>query len=126
MTLLNDTVKTLPLRLELNNLADWKFKTMASIDLSGKEAARQAAFGTPITGGSDGSEIEMIKSIFIDTNPILLGVTIVVSIAHMLLEMLAFGSDIAHYRKKKDNVGISVRSILANVFMQTIILLYLI
>lgn len=126
MTLLNDTVKTLPLRLELNNLADWKFKTMASIDLSSKEAARQAAFGTPITGGSDGSEIEMIKSIFIDTNPILLGVTIVVSIAHMLLEMLAFGSDIAHYRKKKDNVGISVRSILANVFMQTIILLYLI
>jgi hypothetical protein len=44
----------------------------------------------------------------------------------MILEMLAFGSDIAHYRKKKDNVGISVRSILANVFMQTVILLYLI
>ncbi|KAK8003421.1 AhpC-TSA-domain-containing protein [Apiospora arundinis] len=40
--------------------------------------------------------------------------------------MLAFGSDIAHYRKKKDNVGISVRSILANVFMQTVIFLYLI
>jgi len=126
MTLLNETVETMPIHIDLNNLADWKFKTMASIDLSAKEAARQAAQGTPITGGSDGSEIEMIKEIFIDTNPILLGITVVVSIAHMILETLAFGSDIAHYRKKKDNVGISVRSILANVFMQTIIFLYLI
>ncbi|KAM6479855.1 cleft lip and palate transmembrane protein 1-domain-containing protein [Trichoderma sp. SZMC 28011] len=60
----------------------------------------------------------MIKEIFIDTNPILLGITVVVSVAHMILETLAFGSDIAHYRKKKDNIGISVRSILTNVFMQ--------
>jgi hypothetical protein len=126
MTLLNDTVESMLIRIDLNNLADWKFKTMASIDMSGKESARQAAYGNSLPGGGDGSEIEMIKEIFIDTNPILLGVTIVVSIAHMILETLAFGSDIAHYRKKKDNVGISVRSILANVFMQTVIFLYLI
>jgi len=126
MTLLNDTVKSMPIRIDLNNLADWKFKTMSSIDLSGKESARQAAYGNALPGGGDGSEIEMIKEIFIDTNPILLAVTVIVSIAHMILETLAFGSDIAHYRKKKDNVGISVRSILANVFMQTVIFLYLI
>ncbi|KAK4127677.1 cleft lip and palate transmembrane 1 [Parathielavia appendiculata] len=126
MTLLNDTVKSMPIRIDLNNLADWKFKTMASIDLSSKESARQAAYGNSLPGGGDGTEIEMIKEIFIDTNPILLGITVVVSIAHMILETLAFGSDIAHYRKKKDNVGISVRSILANVFMQTVIFLYLI
>ncbi|KAK4250382.1 cleft lip and palate transmembrane protein 1-domain-containing protein [Corynascus novoguineensis] len=125
MTVLNDTVKTLPIRIDLNNLAEWKFKTMASIDMSGKESARQAAYGNSLPGGGDESEIEMIKEIFIDTNPILLAVTVVVSIAHMILETLAFGSDIAHYRKKKDNVGISVRSILANVFMQTVIFLYL-
>ncbi|CAN8096055.1 unnamed protein product [Discula destructiva] len=122
----NETVKTLPLRIELNNLANWKFQTMSSIELGAQESARQAAFGNPVAGGGDGSEIEMVKEIFLDTNPILLGVTIVVSILHMLLETLAFGSDIAHYRKKKDNVGISVRSILANVFMQLIIFLYLI
>ncbi|KAK0720664.1 cleft lip and palate transmembrane 1 [Lasiosphaeris hirsuta] len=126
MTLLNDTVKTLPMHIDLNNLVDWKFKTMASIDLSSKEAARQAAYGNALPGGGDGSEVEMIKEIFIDTNPILLGITIAVSILHMILETMAFGSDIAHYRKKKDNVGISVRSILANVFMQAVILLYLI
>lgn len=122
----NETVKTLPLHIELNNLADWKFQLMASVELGARESARNAAFGQPVAGGGDGSEIEMVKEIFLDTNPILLGITIVVSIAHMILETLAFGSDIAHYRKKKDNVGISVRSILANVFMQSVIFLYLV
>ncbi len=32
----------------------------------------------------------------------------------------------SHWRQKKDNVGVSVRTILANVFMQAVILLYLI
>jgi len=125
MTLLNDTVKSLPLHIDLGNLADWKFKTMASIEMSGRENARQAAYGNALPGGGDGTEIEMIKEIFLDTNPILLGVTAVVTVAHLILETLAFGSDIAHYRKKKDNVGISVRSILASVFMQAVIFLYL-
>lgn len=43
----------------------------------------------------------------------------------MIFEMLAFKSDISHYRNKKNNVGISVRSILMNVFMQGVIFLYL-
>ncbi|KAI0016994.1 cleft lip and palate transmembrane 1 [Xylariomycetidae sp. FL0641] len=126
MTVLNDTVKTLPLRLDLNNMKHWQFNLMASVDLNSKQQAHAAAFGSPLPGGGDGSEIELIKEIFLDTNPYLLGVTAVVSVLHMVLEMLAFGSDIAHYRKKKDNVGISVRSILANVFMQTVIFLYLV
>ncbi|KAI2470294.1 cleft lip and palate transmembrane 1 [Annulohypoxylon bovei var. microspora] len=126
MTLLNETVKTLPLRLDLSNMKNWKFNILASVDFNSKQQAIQAAYGGPIAGGGDGSEIEMVKEMFLDTNPYLLGVTAVVSIAHLFLEMLAFGSDIAHYRKKKDNVGISVRSILANVFMQTVIFLYLI
>ncbi|KAF6836332.1 Cleft lip and palate transmembrane protein 1 [Colletotrichum musicola] len=126
MILLNDTVTSLPLHIDLNNLRSWQFNTLAAIEASAKESARQAAFGGSLPGGGDGSEIEMVKEIFMDTNPILLGITVVVSIAHIILETLAFGSDIAHYRKKKDNVGISVRSILANVFMQAVILLYLI
>jgi len=125
MTLLNETVTELPLRIDLNNMASWKFQILANVEFNAKESARQAAFGNGIPTSGDGSEIEMVKEIFIDTNPYLLGITAVVSVAHIILEMLAFGSDIAHYRKKKDNVGISVRSILANVFMQTVIFLYL-
>ncbi|KAF7545007.1 hypothetical protein G7Z17_g9509 [Cylindrodendrum hubeiense] len=125
MTPLNETVTELPIRFDIGNLVSWQFQIMATMEASSKEAARQAAHGNALPGGGDGSEMEMIKEIFIDTNPILLGITIVVSIAHMFLETLAFGSDIAHYRKKKDNIGISVRSILANVFMQAVIFLYL-
>ncbi|KAG6007222.1 hypothetical protein E4U21_006241 [Claviceps maximensis] len=125
MIVLNETVKELPLHIDLTNMAMWKFSTIASIDINSKENARRAAFGHSLPGGGDGSEIEMVKEVLIDTNPILLGITVFVTIAHLILETLAFGSDIAHYRKKKDNVGISVRSILANVFMQTIIFLYL-
>lgn len=126
MTLLNDTVKTLPLRIDLNNLSQWKFQTMAAIELSSQQTARAAAFGQSMPGGGDGSEIELVKEIFMDSNPILLGVTAVVSVLHIILETLAFGSDIAHYRKKKDNVGISVRTILVNAFMQAVIFLYLV
>lgn len=75
--------------------------------------------------GGDGSEFEMIKEVLLDTNIYLLSTTVVVSILHMGFEMMAFKSDISHYRNKKNNIGISVRSIFANVFMQTIIFLYL-
>ncbi|KKA28363.1 hypothetical protein TD95_000208 [Thielaviopsis punctulata] len=126
MTVVNETVTTLPIRINLDNIAGWKFKTIASIEMGNKETLRKAAWGQAAPGGGDGTEIEMIKNVLLDTNPILLAITVLVSIAHMVLETLAFGSDIAHYRKKKDNVGISVRSILANVFMQAVILLYLV
>jgi hypothetical protein len=81
--------------------------------------------GQTAPGGGDGTEFEMIKEVLLDTNIYLLGTTVIVSIFHMIFELLAFKSDISHYRNKKNNVGISVRSILANVFMQGVIFLYL-
>ena len=98
---------------------------IASIDEGAKQTARQAAQGQAPAGGGDGSEFEMIKEVLLDTNIYLLSTTVVVSIFHMIFEMLAFKSDISHYRNKKNNVGISVRSILGNVFMQGVIFLYL-
>ncbi|PYI22602.1 cleft lip and palate transmembrane 1 [Aspergillus japonicus CBS 114.51] len=122
---LNSTVDTVPLRITLNNLQNWKFNMMASLDANAKETARQAAFGNAAPGGSDGSEFEMIKEVLLDTNIWLLGTTGVVTILHMVFETLAFKNDISHWRKKKDVVGTSVRTILANVFMQAVIFLYL-
>jgi hypothetical protein len=91
-----------------------------------KQNQMQAASGTgPATGG-DGTEFEKFKEILLDTNAYLLGTTFVVSILHMIFEALAFKNDISHWRKKKDIIGTSVRTILANVFMQTVIFLYLV
>ena len=125
MTELNNTVKTLPLHINLNNMNNWKFSLYASIDEGTKQTQRQAASGGPMPAGGDGSEFEMFKQVLVDTNVWLLATTGIVSVLHMIFEALAFKSDISHWRKKKDNVGISVRTILANVFMQTIIFLYL-
>jgi hypothetical protein len=125
MTTLNSTVTRLPIHIDLNNLASWKFTILSTMDESSKQASRNAAAGVSSPGGGDGSEFEMIKEVLLDTNPWLLGTTVIVSIFHMIFEMLAFKSDISHYRNKKNNVGISVRSILANVFMQGVIFLYL-
>lgn len=125
MTTLNSTVTKLPLHINLNNQANWKFSLMASVDEGAKQTARAVANGQSTPGGGDGSEIEMIKEVILDTNVYLLATTVIVSIFHMIFEMLAFKSDISHYRNKKNNVGISVRSILANVFMQGVIFLYL-
>jgi len=125
MTELNSTVKELPLHITLNHLANWKFSLLASMDEGMKQSAQnkgQSAGGVP---GSDGSEFEQFKEILLDSNPFLLGTTFIVSILHMIFEMLAFKNDVSHWRKKKDNVGTSLRTILANVVMQAIIFLYL-
>ncbi|MCJ1465064.1 hypothetical protein MMC07_003680 [Pseudocyphellaria aurata] len=126
MTELNSTVKTLPLHITLNNINNWKFSLYASIDDGLKQNQRKAASGGPMPAGGDGSEFEEFKRVLVDTNIYLLSTTAIVSVLHMVFEGLAFKSDISHWRHKKDNVGISVRTILANVFMQTVIFLYLV
>jgi hypothetical protein len=40
--------------------------------------------------------------------------------------MLAFTNDVSHWRNKQELVGVSVRTIVTNVFVQIIVLLYLI
>ncbi|PVH98736.1 cleft lip and palate transmembrane 1 [Periconia macrospinosa] len=122
---LNDTVKTLPLHVDLNTLANWKFNLYASMEANIQSNQAAAAQGQKNIAGGDGTEMEMFKEILIDSNSYLLAVTAVVSVFHMIFEMLAFKNDVQHWRKKKDNIGTSVRTILANVFMQTIIFLYL-
>jgi len=94
MTELNSTVETVPLRITLNNMANWKFSILTSIDEGSKQSARQAAYGGPVPGGGDGTEWEMVKEILLDTNIYLLGTTGVVTILHMIFETLAFKSDI--------------------------------
>ncbi len=126
MTELNSsTSSTLPLHLELNNMKNWKFGVYSSMDASVKQNQQQVARGGPMPAGGDGSELDEVKRILLDTNIYLLATTGIVTLLHTLFEMLAFKNDIAHWRNKKDNVGVSVRTILVNVISQTLIFLYL-
>ena len=96
MTELNSTVTRLPLHIKLNNLSNWKFSLYASIDEGMKQNQNKAASGSMPAGG-DGSEFEEFKRVLVDTNVYLLSTTFVVSILHMIFEMLAFKSDIVSH-----------------------------
>lgn len=126
MTEINSTVERLPLNIQLTNMKNWKFSLYATMDDGMKRTQMQAATTNQVSAAGDGSEFEKFKEILLDTNSYLLATTFFVSILHMIFEALAFKNDIAHWRKKKDVVGTSLRTILANVFMQTIIFLYLV
>lgn len=94
MTEINSTVKTVPLHISLNNMANWKFSLYSSIDEGMKQNQKQAASGGPMPAGGDGSEFEEFKRVLVDTNIYLLSTTAVVSVLHMVFEGLAFKSDI--------------------------------
>jgi Cleft lip and palate transmembrane protein 1 (CLPTM1) len=98
MVELNSTVETLPIHITLNNLKNWKFSLMASMDDGMKQTARQAASGGSMPAGSDGTEFEMLKEVLLDTNIYLLCTTGVVSVLHMVFETLAFKNDIVSDR----------------------------
>lgn len=91
---LNSTVETLPLHISLNNMKNWKFGIVSSIDEGMKQNQRQAASGGPMPAGGDGSELEMLKEVMLDTNSYLLATTGIVSVLHMVFEGLAFKNDI--------------------------------
>lgn len=70
-------------------------------------------------------ERDELKRMFVETNPVLLGTTMVVSFAHSILEALAFKNDVAHWKSIKSMEGISVRSMIWKIVMEAIIFLYL-
>lgn len=94
MTELNSTVETLPLRISLNNLNNWKFSLYATMDEGMKQTQKQAAGGGSMPSGSDGSELETFKEVLLDTNIYLLATTGIVTVLHMVFEGLAFKNDI--------------------------------
>ncbi|GAW00803.1 cleft lip and palate associated transmembrane protein [Lentinula edodes] len=116
---LNSSTPSMPIQITFQPMSYMKFQIFASMTHGFNEAAKQQGAGA-------GAELDEIKRMLIETNPWFLGLTGLVSVLHMVFEMLAFKSDVSHWRQKKEMVGVSVRTIITNVFVQIIILLYLI
>jgi hypothetical protein len=72
----------------------------------------------------DGDDEDSLKQALIETNPYLLGLTIVVSLLHTVFEFLAFKNDVQFWRTRKSLEGLSVRSVFFNVFQSVIVVLY--
>ncbi|KAJ8976025.1 hypothetical protein NQ317_003566 [Molorchus minor] len=69
-------------------------------------------------------EQDTLKETLLDTNPYLLGLTIIVSIIHSVFELLAFKNDIQFWNNRNSLEGLSVRSVFFGVFQSLIVLLY--
>ncbi|TFY83691.1 hypothetical protein EWM64_g321 [Hericium alpestre] len=116
---INETTPTLPLQIVFQPMSYFKFQLFSSMTQGFNEAAKQQ-------GGTSGAELDEVKRMLTETNPWFLGLTGIVSVLHILFEMLAFSSDVSHWRTRKELVGVSVRTIVTNVFVQLIVLLYLV
>lgn len=72
----------------------------------------------------DDEDQDKIKEAFLETSPILLGLTVVVSLSHTIFEFMAFKNDIQFWKTRDNLEGLSVRSVFFNVFQSVVVLLY--
>ena len=113
---LNETVAELPpLRLDFSctTLMRWQMtvQMQQSLDMQAQMHGE--------------SSMEEVKRMLAETSPWLLGVTALVSVLHTVFDVLAFKNDISFYKNIKSMKGLSLGSMLLNLFFQTVIFLYL-
>jgi len=70
--------------------------------------------------------MDEIRRMLTETSPWLLALTMFVSILHTVFDVLAFKNDISFWKNNKSMQGLSLGSMLLNLFFQTVIFLYLV
>ncbi|KAF7488402.1 Cleft lip and palate transmembrane protein 1 -like protein [Sarcoptes scabiei] len=117
---INDTVKNITLRFHYQPLSLLRWQMYAAQSMSNKWTSMMGADQNE----QDDEEHDLLKETFLETSPILLGLTVVVSITHSIFEFLAFKNDIQFWKNRRSLEGLSVRSVFFNVFQSLIVLLY--
>eukprot|EP00116_Pleurobrachia_bachei_P003414 sb/3463676/ len=114
----NNTVDVLPLSITYAPISIFYFQIY--------EAQKMQKDWNKMFGVGEASEEEndIVKRTMMETNPVILGLTIVVSLIHTVFEFLAFKNDIQFWKSRQSLEGLSVRSILFNIFTQLIVVLY--
>ncbi|KAK2583559.1 hypothetical protein KPH14_009512 [Odynerus spinipes] len=116
---LNNTVKELELKLTYQPLSLFKWQVYAA---QSKRNKWTTAFMD--TSDEDDNDQDTLKETLLETNPYVLGLTIIVSILHSVFEFLAFKNDIQFWNNRRSLEGLSVRSVFFNVFQSLVVLLY--
>lgn len=118
LTEVNDTIDSANLEVTIDDISFWKWQLMSQMEESWRKQAE-------LTGEDDDSGTDMIRTMLLETNPILLAVTVLVSVLHSIFDILAFKNDIHFFKGKKSMVGLSLQSMIINTVFQLVILLYL-
>ena len=113
----NDTIHEVDLEITFENVKVWKWQLMSQMEETWRRQAE--------TAGDDDAGTDMFRTMLLETNPILLAVTAIISVLHTLFDMLAFKNDIKFFKNKKSMHGLSLRTMVVNTIFQVIILLYL-
>ncbi|RYR44767.1 hypothetical protein Ahy_A08g041048 isoform C [Arachis hypogaea] len=114
---LNETVTELPLNLEVGPISMTKWQLFMQIDQSFQIHRN---YGSMLEG-----EADELKRVFLEGNPYLLGVTMIVSLLHSVFDFLAFKNDIQFWNKNKSMEGLSAKTVVVSFICQLIIFLYL-
>ena len=118
---INDTTPTLTLRVTYAPISMFKWQMYAAQTM--RNQWYSSLLGTEAADETDESQ-DSLKTTLLDTNPYLLALTIIISIVHSVFEFMAFKNDIQFWRNKKSLEGLSVRSVMFNVFQSLVVLLY--
>uniref|UniRef100_A0A2P2NGP9 Cleft lip and palate transmembrane protein n=1 Tax=Rhizophora mucronata TaxID=61149 RepID=A0A2P2NGP9_RHIMU len=114
---INDTVTELPLNLEVAPISMTKWQLFMQIDQSFQIHRN---YGSMLEG-----EADELKRVFLEGNPYLLGITMVVSLLHSVFDFLAFKNDIQFWNKNNSMEGLSAKSVVVSFICQLIVFLYL-
>ncbi|GBG31928.1 Cleft lip and palate transmembrane protein 1-like protein [Hondaea fermentalgiana] len=113
---INTTNHALPLRLEIGpmSMARWQFN-----------AHMEESLRLMRDLGSSTKDIDDLRHMLTETDPTLLAVTMLVSMVHLLLDVLALRSDISFWANTKSTAGLAVRPLAIDLISQVIIAAYL-
>ncbi|XP_022774796.1 cleft lip and palate transmembrane protein 1 homolog isoform X1 [Durio zibethinus] len=114
---INESVTELPLNLEVGPISMMKWQLFLQIDQSFQI---HRSYGSMLEG-----EADELKRVFLEGNPYLLVITMVVSLLHSVFDFLAFKNDIQFWNKNKSMEGLSAKSVVVNFLCQLIVFLYL-
>eukprot|EP00249_Psilotum_nudum_P023304 c28823_g1_i1 orf=423-2327(-) len=114
---INESVHELDLNLELAPISLTKWQLFMQIDQSFQIHRN---YGSMLEG-----EADQLKRVFLEGNPYLLAVTMIVSLLHTVFDFLAFKNDIQFWNKNKSMEGLSAKSVVVSFICQLIVFLYL-
>ncbi|XP_078036752.1 putative lipid scramblase CLPTM1 [Augochlora pura] len=117
---INDTINELELKLNYQPLSLFKWQIYSAPTMRDKWTSMFMGETTD----EDENDQDTMKETLLDTNPYLLGLTIIVSTLHSVFEFLAFKNDIQFWNNRNSLEGLSVRSVFFNVFQSLVVLLY--
>lgn len=114
---INESVTELALNLEVGPISTTKWQLFLQIDQSFQI---HRDYGSMLEG-----EADELKRVFLEGNPYLLVITMVVSVLHSVFDFLAFKNDIQFWNKNKSMEGLSSKSVVVNFICQLVVFLYL-